>query len=99
MSQSTTPWKCDVFIRFIQDENGNTVHQVKEVPFGEPITDPKEVQERISQAQRAALNPSKDPKIFLSQTDSEDNERSFSENIIVLKLYGPDLVNLSFVGA
>lgn len=78
--------------------------------FGEPITDPGKVQERLLQAQKAILNPSKPSKSFLHDKttplkegvdDAEvvkgEDEVHFSENVICIKVTSKDVRDLSVV--
>jgi hypothetical protein len=56
------------------------------------------VEDRIRRAQRAILNPSKDPNRYLLQDDvSDEKEVSFSKNYVSLEISGPELTDLSFV--
>jgi hypothetical protein len=56
------------------------------------------VEERIRQAQRAILNPSKPFQAFLEGKEESQHsaELSFSNNCISLQISGPDLADLSF---
>jgi hypothetical protein len=68
------------------------------IPFGEPIYNKVEVEERIMRAQRAILNPGTDYKHFLvgSVEDTVDTELSFSINSVELQISGKDVTDLSF---
>jgi len=68
------------------------------VPFGPIVNDKKLVEERIRRAQRAILNPSENPAVFLSGSneDPSHQELTFSKNCVSLDISGPDLTDLSF---
>lgn len=86
LAHSTDAWKCMVYVRFSKDE-----------PFGPPITDKSQVEERIRRAQRAILNPSKPYQQFLEGEDVDGPaELSFSTNCVSLQISGPDVADLSF---
>lgn len=89
LSKVDTPWKCEVFVRF-EDARG-------EIRFGEPISDHTLVEDRIRRAQIAVLNPSSDPLSFLESTSLENNELSFSDNIVSVRISGAEVDDLSFV--
>ncbi|KAJ7775530.1 P-loop containing nucleoside triphosphate hydrolase protein [Mycena metata] len=97
LSRSETPWKCIVELRFITDKNGQTLGQPRTEPFGDPILDKAEVEDRIRRAQRAILNPSKPYRSFLEDHDEDVTEVSFSTNYISLQISGPEIADLSFV--
>lgn len=84
-------------LHFSTDHRGVPI-PVKIVPFGGPITSKSLVEDRIRRAQRAILNPSKDPNRYLLQDDvSDEKEVSFSKNYVSLEISGPELTDLSFV--
>jgi hypothetical protein len=86
-----------VKLHFSTDARGIPI-PVKIVPFGGPITNKSLVEDRIRRAQRAILNPSKDPNEYLRRDDvSDDNEVSFSKNYVSLEISGSELTDLSFV--
>ena len=71
---------------------------VRPVSFGAPITSKSLVEDRIRRAQRAILNPTKDPNMYLQKDDPpEENELSFSKNYVSLEISGKALADLSFV--
>ena len=97
LSHSNSSWKCLVKLHFSTDASGVPV-PVKVVPFGGPITDKSLVEDRIRRAQRAILNPSKDPNKFLHRDEvSDENDVSFSKNYVSLEISGSELADLSFV--
>lgn len=62
--------------------------------------DKSDVEERIRRAQLAILNPSKQPKDFLTSAvlpDISENEVSFSEDLISVRISGKGVDDLSFV--
>ncbi|KAJ7064507.1 P-loop containing nucleoside triphosphate hydrolase protein [Mycena amicta] len=108
LSRSNRPWKCTVELRFITDKNGTPLGHARTEPFGDPVSDKADVEERIRRAQRAILNPSKSAQSFLEDARNDDansqgghgamqDEMSFSTNFISLSISGPDLADLSFV--
>jgi len=101
LSHSEAAWKCIVKLHIITDASGQPC-DVKNTPFGPPITNKTDVEDRIRRAQRAILNPSINPDKFLydSELDDqkpEDAELSFSKNSISLEISGKDVADLSFV--
>ncbi|KAF8143506.1 P-loop containing nucleoside triphosphate hydrolase protein, partial [Mycena galopus ATCC 62051] len=97
LSYSDAPWKCTVELRFITDKNGQSLGQPRNEPFGDPIFDKAEVEDRIRRAQRAILNPSKPSRTFLEEDEDDTPEISFSTNYISLQISGPEVADLSFV--
>ena len=95
---SQSPWQCVVALRFITDSKGQPLGQARNEQFGPIIYDKSEVEERIRQAQRAILNPSKPYKVFLEgkQESQHSAELSFSNNCVSLQISGPDIADLSF---
>ena len=95
---SQSPWQCVVALRFITDSKGQPLGQARNEQFGPIIYDKNEVEERIRQAQRAILNPSKPFQRFLEGKEESQHsaELSFSNNCISLQISGPDLADLSF---
>jgi hypothetical protein len=88
-----------VVLRKTFDKKGQPLGPAAPIPFGPVIMDKGEVEERIRRAQRAILNPSTNPDIFLFGPDgepAEGSELSFSKNCVCLELSGPDLTDLMF---
>jgi hypothetical protein len=85
-----------VSLRFLTDENGQTLGQVRDEPFGPPIYKKEEVEDRIRRAQLAILNPKRDHRKFLD-SDSDDTDLTFSTNCVSLQISGKDVADLSFV--
>ena len=84
-------------LHFSTDAKGIPI-PVRIVPFGGPISNKSQVEDRIRRAQRAILNPSKDTNRYLHQDDvSDENEVSFSKNYVSLEISGSELTDLSFV--
>ena len=71
---------------------------VKNITFGAPIMDVVEVEDRLRRAQRAILNPSSEPSVFLLASDDEYNpaELTFSPNFVSVEISGPNVADLSF---
>jgi hypothetical protein len=99
LSYSPDKWKCLVTLRFIEDGQGQNIGQAKTVPFGEPILEKSQVEERIRRAQRAILNPSTDHVHFLEGLDVDPprREQTFSRNCVSLQISGSEVADLSFV--
>ncbi|KAL6299310.1 P-loop containing nucleoside triphosphate hydrolase protein [Sparassis latifolia] len=97
LSFSAEPWRCVVSLRFTTNENGETI-PVRNDPFGPPIFDKPDVEERLRRAQRAILNPSIHARDFLEGVDEDPvtRERTFSTNCVSLSISGPDVADLSF---
>ena len=76
-------------------------HQVAEIPFGSPIKNKSEVEDRIRRAQLAILNPSRKATDFLGNLGHIDaditNEVSFSSDLISVRILGKEVDDLSFV--
>ncbi|KAH7883426.1 P-loop containing nucleoside triphosphate hydrolase protein [Phlebopus sp. FC_14] len=92
------PWTCVVKLHFNSDAQGKPI-EVRLIPFGDSITSKSEVEDRIRRAQRAILNPSREPADYLNDDAliPDKNEVSFSRNYVSLEISGPDLADLSFV--
>jgi hypothetical protein len=87
-----------VSLRFATDDVGNPYGSApKNVQFGSVIKNPKDVEDRLRQAQRAILNPSVDFRHFLDGTATDTNNAlNFSTNCVSLEIRGPDVTDLSF---
>jgi len=71
--------------------------QVRNVPFGQPITIPQDVEEQLRRAQRAVLNPGINSQRFLEDNHiSQENELEFTMNCVSVEIRGPELTDLSF---
>ncbi|TRM58015.1 P-loop containing nucleoside triphosphate hydrolase protein [Schizophyllum amplum] len=92
LAHSDSSWSCVVSLRI--NENG----QSRNVPFGDIILDPEEVEKRVRKAQKAILNPSQPISDFLHEDADLQivNEERFSSNTICLQITGPSLTDLSF---
>ena len=74
--------------------------QKPEVDFGPPLTDPESVEKVIRQAQLAILNPddtSVDKYVNYDLDAGEVRSISFSRNVVVLEISGPELTDLTLV--
>ncbi|KAL4066183.1 P-loop containing nucleoside triphosphate hydrolase protein [Scleroderma citrinum] len=96
LTRSDTPWSCVVKLHFHTDIRGEAIPPRIE-SFGDAMSDKSEVEERIRRAQRAILNPSTNPDIFLGGATVQDDGTSFSRNYISLEISGRELEDLSFV--
>lgn len=94
-------WSCKVTLRIDRDAKNQLLEKPRIQMFGPTITNKAEVQERIQAAQRAILNPDKDPLSFIGTkidpNQTIENQISFSENTICLDIRGNDLIDLSLV--
>ncbi|KII95434.1 hypothetical protein PLICRDRAFT_25913 [Plicaturopsis crispa FD-325 SS-3] len=99
LSHSDEAWRCEVFLRYLTDENGQPLGQVRNERFGVAMSDKAEVEERIRRAQRAILNPKTPFKHFLDGDDEDPDVRqlTFSKNYVSLQISGKDVADLSFV--
>lgn len=98
LRSSPGAWACRVFLRFETDISGRPVESVREIPFGDAVTNPDAVEAILRRAQLAILNPqNSDKKFFLSLSDEEvlqaksdpaaadlDEQLSFSTNLICI---------------
>ena len=96
LSHSDSLWTCTVSLQLNSAADGSALANPQKVQFGPPITEKSEVTERIRRAQRAILNPSQPPDIFLSGADP-GYEAPFSPNRIVVHVSGPDITDLNFI--
>lgn len=99
LSRSEDSWKCLVKLHITTGPSGQPC-DVLTIPFGSPITDKADVEDRIRRAQRAILNPSTEPQKFLYELEdqtAEQAELSFSKNCVSLEISGKDVADLSFV--
>ncbi|KAH7329747.1 P-loop containing nucleoside triphosphate hydrolase protein [Rhizoctonia solani] len=92
------PWRGRVLLRMLpeDDEEGDA----KEIPFGDVMTDPKEMETRIAQAQLAVLNSGTDPTTFLAMDPTKVKTRGgsgFTNSSVVVDLAGEGLADLNFV--
>ncbi|KAN0060747.1 hypothetical protein ACQY0O_007405 [Thecaphora frezii] len=99
LAPSNDAWRCVVKLRFERDEDGSLLDNIRELPFGEPILDKANVEDRLRRAQLAILNPSTDAAAFLS-ADCDLNAKpklGFSTNLVCIDITGPGVISLSFV--
>ena len=98
LKRSANPWNCTVSLRFVADAAGRPLNQMKNLTFGSPITNPDDVVDRLRRAQRAILNPSKEPLAFLTdRLGIAFDELSFSPNYVSILVEGSKMEDLSFV--
>ncbi|KIM31729.1 hypothetical protein M408DRAFT_327180 [Serendipita vermifera MAFF 305830] len=93
LARAESSWSCHVYLRIST--------QVEETRFGPPIFDKSEVQDRIRRAQLAILNPSRPSSEFLGILGETDgvitNQKSFSSDLVSVRISGRDVDDLSFV--
>ncbi|CCL98324.1 uncharacterized protein FIBRA_00318 [Fibroporia radiculosa] len=106
MSSSSGTWNCQVSIRWEFGNDGKRMEKVKEIFFGDVITDKAQVEPTLRRAQAAVLNRSVPMTTFLTLSDDElrrifkdkkYSPLSFSSNAVCIDLSGPELTDLSFV--
>ncbi|KAG7091490.1 hypothetical protein E1B28_010521 [Marasmius oreades] len=95
---SSEPWKCVVSLRILTDSNGQVLGQARNEPFGAPIYNKAEVEERVRRAQLAILNPNIPRQEILEGDGYVDNVKgsSFSANCVALEISGPNVADLAF---
>ncbi|KAB5589555.1 Interferon-induced GTP-binding protein Mx1 [Ceratobasidium theobromae] len=92
------PWSGRVFLRLLPENDDQS--DAREIPFGDVITDPSEMEMRIGQAQLAVLHPQVDPSTFLRVNSLRYKGTvgsGFSNNSVVVDLAGEGLADLNFV--
>lgn len=105
LSASSDPWYCQVSLRFEYDEVGRPLKEVREIPFGSPLTQDEKpnVELVLRRAQTAILNPHIPHTEFLGlgvdqlKTYKQGQALKFSRNIVCLDISGPEQTDLSFV--
>jgi len=93
-------WQCSVKLHFEgkdKKEDKDKEDEHMDVDFGPLITNKAELGERISRAQKAVLNPQKDPLSFLNDLPEGKDEHAFTRDMVVLNISGPDLPALTLV--
>jgi hypothetical protein len=96
-------WSCRVSIRWEFDDNGKQRDHVREISFGEEISNPKDVELALRRAQAAVLNPSAAPETLAQASEAAlkkqlgRNALTFSRNVVCVDLSGPDMVDLAFI--
>ncbi|KAI0363544.1 hypothetical protein BV20DRAFT_1057953 [Pilatotrama ljubarskyi] len=71
LSASDDAWTCRISIRWKVDGSGEPARQGREVPFGDPLTDPADVELMLRRAQAAVLN---NQKLDLTHFIDKDGE-------------------------
>ena len=108
LTRSNGPWRCQMFLRFERDINGKPMTPVKEVIFGDVLTDEKHLEDALRRAQLAILNPKVPYNKFINlnladvQPDGSipfaaERGLSFSPNVVCLHILSPHVTDLSFV--
>jgi hypothetical protein len=111
MRTASTPWSCSISLRRENDASGNPLSSgPQDVPFGDALDDPYEVEARLRRAQVAILNPSiSNMSTFLDMSDEDvaqarehkpagsKEQLAFSREAIVLDVTGPTLTDVSLV--
>ncbi|KZT74598.1 hypothetical protein DAEQUDRAFT_660676 [Daedalea quercina L-15889] len=103
---SAGAWSCQISIRWEFHPNGRRRTNVEEVPFGNVLTEKADVEMMLRRAQVAVLNSEMPLSQILVMDAAElhalsprDHPESspFSQNVVCIDIYGPDLADLSFV--
>lgn len=78
--------------------------RVAEIPFGDLITDKKDMELALRRAQAAILNPSIGSHKFLTMSAEQlrkgvqgSKPMLFSKNVVCVDLAGPELTDLAFI--
>lgn len=100
-------WHSQVYIRLETDENGKSLKEIEEKPFGGIIHNKGELETMLRRAQLAILNPSVAMEQFVdADVDSLDphtapfdssDQLAFSSNVVCVTVWGPDVPDLSFI--
>lgn len=93
-------WQAQVSVRFEVDGQGRPLKKVKQLAFGEPLTDPTQVADMLRRAQLALLKNDQDIQKYFTidiQAHNFPTTISFSPNPVLLDISGPDYVDLSLV--
>ena len=102
LTQSSEDWRAQVSIRLEYDSEGNRLHNIKEILFGEVITKPGNVELQLRRAQCAVLSTDVNFDAFLTKSAEELGAMSgsfakSSNNTVCIDMSGPELTNLDFV--
>ncbi|OCH96157.1 hypothetical protein OBBRIDRAFT_719052 [Obba rivulosa] len=109
LSFSESPWRCQVRIRRTYVSSGEYFNfgdqpeGLREIPFGDAITNKKDIELVLRRAQAAVLNPHQGRAHYVNmsfeqlQNERPDRSATFSRDVICLDLSGPDLSDLTFV--
>lgn len=92
-------WSCHIFLRRHPASGTANVSELSKEPFGDDIMDKGLVEDLVSRAQLAILNPSKPPESFLEGDAivGAPTEVSFSPDIVCLEITGPEYTDISFI--
>ncbi|KAJ3292517.1 hypothetical protein HK104_005215 [Borealophlyctis nickersoniae] len=105
--EGRVPWSCTIKLRFEYDSAGRPLKAPKEVAFGPEITVKEDVEIAVRRAQKALLNPDKDPSRYLEyrfdnstaaarDKEAQSNDLRFSRNAICLDIRGAS-TNLTLI--
>lgn len=97
MKRKPTDWKCTISLEIFYDELGRSLTQPQSIQFGDALSNPDDVEDRVRRAQQAILTPSVSPEEFLYMSTSGARELSFSKNYILIQVEGSNVADLSFV--
>jgi len=97
------PWTCQISLRIMYDNSGQNLPDPRVIKFGDAMTDPCQVENRLRQAQNAVLNLDDDAEVDVAQflEDWVDltklSELGFSRNVVRLEVSGAELVDVTFI--
>ena len=97
LSRSDEPWKCKVSLNFHSSQPASSKKAVT-IQFGDVVTDPSQLEERIRRGQCAILSPNTDPARFLDKPEDEcpPAELTFTTDSVQIEISDCNLTNLSF---
>ncbi|GAA5927851.1 uncharacterized protein JCM15063_006013 [Sporobolomyces koalae] len=110
LQHSDDAWSCKISLRFETDVNGKALAHIREIPFGEVIRNPDQVEPALKRAQLAVLNPSASSQKFATATNKDvkhakeghllfgsSKQLSFSTNLVCIDIRGPEVTDLAFL--
>ena len=105
LQNSAGPWRCQILLRKEYHIRGNALPEIREEIFGDIIYNKSKVEEMLTRAQLAILNPSVDSRQFVSYDIGDKTfpplgskkQLQFSSNVVCLDIQSPDTANFSFI--
>lgn len=100
--QANKAWSCAVTLRIEQLPNGEPLQPPRTVTFGQPLSSPDLVEERLKRAQIALLSFETEKALdgidsLIHAIELPKPQREFTENTVCLTIEDHNAVNLSFV--
>jgi vacuolar protein sorting-associated protein 1 len=104
VSSAATTWSCQISLRHDYASDGTKLSP-RPVYFGPLLTEKSDVEIWIRRAQTAVLSPHVHPSQFHDKEIQELRDApktdpkilKFSKNVVVVKIYDPNAVDLQFV--